>query len=138
MASVRTCYGEFAAHRAECRVCRCRKHCRDFAASERALAVGRSNIAGVPEWIPAEVPPERPAPERKYTDEDLQLVIRFFLTLSVDEIRIVQMRLTSPEKSCVQIAKNLGISRKRIYEFFKKETERMPALVRLLYRKKMN
>ena len=63
-------------------------------------------------------------------------MIRFFLTLSVEEIRIIQLRLGSPEVTNEQIAKRLKIDRKRIYEFFKRETDAQPELATLLYRQK--
>ena len=134
-AYVRPCYGRIT-DRAECRSCGIRRFCRDFAETERALAIGKSRVVGIPEWIPAAHHAERPKPELKYTDEDLLRVIRFFLTLTVEEIRIIQLRLGSPEVTNEQIAKRLKIDRKRIYEFFKRETEALPELAALLYRQK--
>ena len=134
-AYVRPCYGRIT-DRAECRSCGIRRFCRDFAETERALAIGKSRVVGIPEWIPTAHHAERPKPELKYTDEDLLRVIRFFLTLSVEEIRIIQLRLGSPEVTNEQIAKRLKIDRKRIYEFFKRETDALPELATLLYRQK--
>jgi hypothetical protein len=131
------CYGNIT-DCGKCEICAIRSYCRDFAEAERALAVGRSRIVGRPERIPERVPAERPDAEEvlKYTDEDLLRVIRFFLTLSVEEIRIVQLRIGSPEITNEQIAKKLKIDRKRIYEFFRRETEALPELKKLLYRQK--
>lgn len=135
-AYVRPCYGRIT-DRAECQSCAIRQFCHDFAETERALAIGKSRIVGVPEWIPATAHhAERPKAEPKYTDEDLLRVIRFFLTLSVEEIRIVQLRIGSPEITNEQIAKKLKIDRKKIYEFFRRETEALPELAALLYRHK--
>lgn len=133
---VRGCYGGIAEDREGCKECAIRDFCRDFAASERALAAGRSRIVGIAEWIPAATPDVRRRSELKYTGEDLLRVVRFFLTLSAAEFQILQLKLCRPELSNEMIAEKLGIDRKRIYEFFKDETLRMPELKKLLYRQK--
>ena len=133
---VRGCYGSITDDNEACKDCAIRDFCRDFAASERALAAGRSRIVGIAEWIPAATPDERRKPEVKYTGEDLLRVVRFFLTLSAAEFQILQLKLCRPELSNETIAEKLGIDRKRLYEFFKDETLRMPELKKLLYRQK--
>lgn len=63
-------------------------------------------------------------------------VVRFFMTMTVEEMRILQLRMTKPEFTNDQIAQLLGVNRKRVYEFFQRETMRIPELARLLYRHK--
>lgn len=132
---VRKCYGRIGI-RKECRGCGIRMFCRDFAESERALSVGKSCVVGIPEWIPAASLSDRPDPELKYTEEDMQEMIRFFLTLSAEDFQILQIRIEQPEIANAKIAEKLKIDRKRIYEFFKRETMRRPGLSRVLYRQK--
>lgn len=132
---VRSCYGRISS-RKECHGCGIRKFCKDYADSERALFVGKSCIVGVPEWIPAASPADRPDPKLKYTDEDMREMISFFLTLSGEEFQILQMRIEQPEITNEKIAEKLKIDRKRIYEFFKRETMRRHGLAKILYRQK--
>ena len=46
------------------------------------------------------------------------------------------MRLGRPELSTEEIAQALGIDRKRLYAFFRRETSVQPGLTRMLYRQR--
>lgn len=131
---LRFCYGRFDS-REECGRCGVWLSCCSFTESERALAVGRSRIVGIPEWIPAADTAEPLDEEPIYTEEDMLKVIGFFLTLSAEEIQILQIRLLKPAVAITEIAKKLKIDRKKIYEFFRRETEALPELEKLLYRR---
>ncbi|MBQ9502870.1 MAG: hypothetical protein IJU70_11985 [Lentisphaeria bacterium] len=134
-AGIRSCYGE--EHDCdECRVCGIRAYCRDFAASERSLAVGQSRVTGIEEWIPAPLPERARGRGKRYSHDDLLRVVCFFLSLTETEIRIIQLRIRRPELRIIEIAQELNVTKKFVYEFFKKGSLLIPGLRRLLYRQR--
>ena len=125
------CYGT-GKTLAACEACTARKYCRDFARAEKALQISRSNVRGVPEWLAAT--PE-PADAGREPDPALK-ILSFFLAMNEREFRILQEKFRNPYVSSSELARKCGVSRRKVYDFYKKITEKYPPLASVFYRTK--
>ena len=129
-ASIKNCYGEPGSV-PDCADCGIRSYCRDFREFEDALFRNRSRIAGIPENLPDTGSGVDAEPPKELA------VVRFFLELETVEFLILRNKLRRPDLKVKELAGECGISRRKIYDFYKKITRCYPALKPVLYRRKV-